>query len=300
MTVIGVDIGGTYLRAAVVDRANIIDLVKLQHKEKLVPKTTEAITSLLKDRGIESVSVAVACAGHIDHKNSILIHSPNIPSVRNLHLKELLFKSLLERNITVDKIIVENDVNSAVYGEYLFGALRGYKNSAGIFSGTGIGGGLLLGGRLIRGGSGAAAEFGHTIYISNGERCMCGRHGCFEAYASAGGIERLFYKKTKRRLIASEIYELSKQGEKVAVELFEEAVSAIATLILNISASVDVDAVVLGGALFIHCSDLLPRIEAELKSIYGSWVNRPKLILSELGEDAAVIGAASLLTSQDG
>ena len=190
--VVGVDLGGTKIYAAVIDyKGTIIGSERKKTKAELGFPTTinrmaECVRKAVVAAGVSwdtIKAVGVGSPGPLDMKKGMIIESPNL-AWKDAPLKKEL-KRLLKKPVFVD-----NDCNVGVLGEHAFGAARGARDVVGFFVGTGIGGGVIIGGKLLHGFNENAGELGHIILDPNGPRCGCGNKGCLEAFSSRLSIER--------------------------------------------------------------------------------------------------------------
>jgi len=235
--------------------------------------------------------IGIACAGFVTGSGEIVVFSPNL-NWRNVPLARIAEK-ILGRPARI-----ENDVNAAALGEHKFGAGKGAKDLVALFVGTGIGGGIVSGGQLIRGANGFSAEIGHTIFKPGGLRCACGRRGCFETYAGGKYIVRNFHRSGGSRSLKkpSEIYAADKKGDPIARQVWKDALEALSTLCINLAATLDTKVIVLGGGVIENCQGLDKEIKRRVDGYFTrSWKNRPRVVKSLLGADAALLGAASSL-----
>src|SRR5574342_372390 len=189
--VIGVDLGGTNLRTALLSPDGDI-LAK--HKEptyasegwkNVVTRLIDGIKEQQEsagERGLAVTAVGVGVPGVIQSDRGIVVKSPNFPDWNNLPIKDSLEKAL---NLPVT---VENDANAAALGEQWRGVGCGIKSMILLTLGTGVGGGIILNNQIWQGADGMAGELGHMTIIPDGRRCGCGNTGCLEMYASARGI----------------------------------------------------------------------------------------------------------------
>ncbi|MCG8479167.1 MAG: ROK family protein, partial [Spirochaetales bacterium] len=252
--------------------------------------------------GLEAVGIAVP--GPIDLDRGVVLDTPNV-GISNFPLVDRLSGEL------GCAVLLENDVNAGLWGEYVAGAAKGMRNVVGIFPGTGIGGGLILDGKLYRGKSGAAGEIGHITVQTDGRRCGCGNHGCLETVASKTAIARdlvLLAMNGQSKVLAeagATDIRLIKSGLIAkALEAGEPAVAAVVAqaarfLGVGMAAMVntfDPEMVVIGGGLVekvgSHITDIavstmreraMPRIVADVA-----------VATAALGDDAVVVGAADL------
>ena len=181
---VGLDIGGTKTLAAVVDSKNrIVSSLKARTPaDKGEEYFLSAAAELVKNAAAEAdvslsqiAAVGVGCPGLVRVEDNSVIVCANMPFLNGCQLGKKLSRKLRAR------VVVENDVNMGLYGEFHFGAAKGAKNAAGFFLGTGIGGALILNGSLYRGSTGGAGELGHLFIDPLGPACGCGNRGCLEA-----------------------------------------------------------------------------------------------------------------------
>lgn len=191
--VIGVDLGGTKILAAVIDGdGRILGRAKKRTRAELGPsEVISRIARTIRQASMEAnvplaqvVAVGIGAPGPLDPETGVIHHAPNLPGWRSIPLGRQLSE------ILGIPTYVENDVNAGTLGEYVMGAGRGSTDMVGIFVGTGIGGGLIVDGKLRLGARHAAGELGHMVVAAGGPYCGCGRQGCLEAVASRTAIER--------------------------------------------------------------------------------------------------------------
>ncbi|MEO8051737.1 MAG: ROK family protein, partial [Acidobacteriota bacterium] len=195
---IGVDLGGTNLRAAAVDRDGkmlnkIAGTSAGADRETVIRDMVDSIKALqagLPDQQLKGVGVGVP--GFILMDQGIVLTAPNLPALENYPVRDEV-----ERLLGA-KVILENDANAAALGEQWIGAGRGVDDLILLTLGTGIGSGIIVDGKILRGCLGMAAEIGHTTYAPNGYPCGCGNTGCVEKYASATAVSAM------AKLMASE------------------------------------------------------------------------------------------------
>jgi glucokinase len=192
--VVGIDLGGTKIRACVVDAAGTIlgeDVRPTEADGSFTPVLDRMVASTLEAvnaSGIAAsdlVAVGVTAPAPIDFERGILYQAPNLPGWDAVPLPSLLRERL--RLPTV----LENDANAAAYGEYRYGAGQGFRHLLYMTISTGIGGGLVLNGQVYRGADGAAGEVGHVTVDDDGPPHNCGMVGCLEVMASGTAIARL-------------------------------------------------------------------------------------------------------------
>ncbi|GAC1381332.1 MAG: ROK family protein [Ktedonobacteraceae bacterium] len=190
--VVGVDLGGTQLRTAVLRGSTLLSRVGMltgenPTPERIIPRLYIAIQEALEKANttLEQIAgIGIAAPGPLDSKTGIIFAPPNLPGWDQVPL----------RNIFAEHyhvpIFVENDANAAGLGEYMFGAGRDCQDMVYMTISTGIGGSVITNGRIMEGASGTAAELGHMTIDWHGERCNCGNIGCLEHIASGTSIAR--------------------------------------------------------------------------------------------------------------
>jgi glucokinase len=190
--VVGVDLGGTQMRAAVLRGSTLLSRVGLltgeqRGPQQVIPRLFDALQLALDEANVQLEQIAgigIAAPGPLDYKTGIVYDPPNMPGWSGIPLRDIF----VERFHV--PVFVENDANTAGLGEYMFGAGRGCSDMVYLTISTGIGGGVIIGGKLLEGASGTAAELGHITIDWHGERCNCGNIGCLEAMASGTAIAR--------------------------------------------------------------------------------------------------------------
>ncbi|MCG8477980.1 MAG: ROK family protein [Spirochaetales bacterium] len=309
---IGFDLGGTKMLAAVLDGDDgIVARCKTRtvggDNESVYRQIVETIQCALdkakigRDR-LEAVGIAVP--GPIDLDRGVVLDTPNV-GISNFPLVDRLSEEL------GCVVLLENDVNAGLWGEYVAGAAKGMRHVVGIFPGTGIGGGLILDGKLYRGKSGAAGEIGHITVQTDGRRCGCGNHGCLETVASKTAIARdlaLLAMNGQSKVLAEAgatdirliksglIAKALEAGEPAVVAVVSQAARFLGVGMAAIVNTFDPEMVVVGGGLVekvgSHITDIavstmreraMPRIIADVA-----------VATAALGDDAGVVGAADL------
>lgn len=324
-TMVGVDLGGTSLRALVVDGRNkVLSVVKTPTKrsgrsEALIEDIVEAVREAVKAAGLnlsDIAAVSVGAPGAIDTGRGIVRSAPN------LGWKDVALGSELKRMLGVP-VLVDNDVNAGVVGEHALGAARGAQEVVGIFVGTGIGGGLITRGRLYEGSRGAAGEVGHMVLEVEGPRCACGRHGCAEALASRTAMERdvraaikagkksavlkIMRDRHRDRMTSSVVARALRKKDPVMRKVLKRAQKCLGILVASVVNLLDPEVVVIGGGVTERLGDdfVAPiRRTAYEYFLRRSDAKRVRIVAGKLGDDAGALGAVVLarrrLTSVDG
>jgi glucokinase len=311
--ILGIDLGGTKVSAAVLDPAGLIIAragAKTQawrDDEEVFATIAEVGRRTIQEAGIEQdqlEAVGVGAPGPIDFDTGYIIETANL-RFKNFPLGPRIAEEFGR------PAIVENDVNAGVYGEFKAGAARGADDVLGVFIGTGIGGGLILNGALYRGSSKGAGEVGHMIVKAGGPRCGCGNRGCLEAVASRTAIARDIRKAIKRGQRSAVSKTLNREngvlsgkdlkaaydsGDELVEEIIHRAARFIGLAIGSLLNLLGPEIVVLGGGVIeAFGDDFVDRIERTArKTAFDVNSANVKLARAELGDDAGVIGAAML------
>ena len=302
---IGLDIGGTKINAfrvardgSILARANAS--TPAEDQEATLAKMIELAGGV---RTPDVVAVGVGAAGLVDSSQGMLRFAPNL-AWRNLPIAERM-REALEL-----PVLVENDASMAAFGEYRFGAGRGYRHLLLVAVGTGIGGGIVADGRLFRGAHGFASEIGHVIVEPGGPLCGCGNRGCWEQVAAGRAIGRRGREAAKEpgssllRLVGGDpdeitgrmVTEAALQGDAVARGILAEAGRRLGQGIAGLVNVLDPQIVVVGGGVIV-AGDLLlePAREAFVDAVEGpDYRPAVPIVPAELGNDAGAVGAAAL------
>jgi Transcriptional regulator/sugar kinase len=191
--VIGVDVGGTKMTAALANRdGKIVKLLRIQTRReegaeggfKAICEMVKSLLNEAQTQGLSVGKIGVGFGGPVDFERGTVYLSHHVPGWENFPLK-----AELERYFGVP-VTVDNDANAGTLGEWMFGAGKGVNDLLYVNIGTGIGGGIVSGGKLVRGWRNLAGEIGHMTVKPDGPTCTCGRKGCLEALASGSAIGR--------------------------------------------------------------------------------------------------------------
>jgi glucokinase len=314
---LGVDLGGTNARAAVVD-TDSGEIVAV-HKEPLRDRAPAAVVAVIQ-RAIAEASTAaglpaapsgcvgVGVAGQCLGATGMVLNAPNL-GWRDVPFGELLSAALRTR------VKVANDLAVAAWGERRFGAARGIDDVVLVFVGSGVGSGIIAGGRLYDGSTGVAGELGHVkVGPVRGEaearRCGCGELGCLEAYTSGVNVaarvrERIAAGARTRvaelaggdlaRVNASLVDEAYRAGDAFARELWDEVGLLLGTSIANLVTLLNPARLILGGGVLLGCPALAALVRARFdEKVSRSAARGLTVERAWLGDDAGVIGAAVL------
>ena len=306
----GVDLGGTNIRAAVFDDGMEI-LGRSERPTQAQDGADEVIRRIAAcvREALERTSVAVedvagvgvGAAGLTDWRTGAVVLASNL-GWRDVPLKERLEQELDGLRVEVDK-----DTNVAALAEARLGAGREFKHFLYVTAGTGIGGGLILDGALYRGATGGAGDIGHVVVDPDGPLCGCGDHGCVEVYSSgagmvnraremlASGAEAASSAMTVEALTPQTIFEAAEDGDAMAARVVETAGRALGLALADYVNINNPEAIVLGGGIVRAGRAYMDPVEHELRQralpALGEIV---KLVPPGLGDDVGVTGAALL------
>lgn len=298
---IGVDIGGTNLRVALVsEEGRIIEKIKQPSTGDVMSSLRASVERLAREG---AAGIGIGVAGILDREDMRVIKSPNLPSINGNSFRDLGLSL---------PMVVENDANAAALGERWMGAGRDYRNFVLMTLGTGIGGGIIHHGELL----GVAAEIGHMSIVADGEKCPCGNYGCLENYASAraiietavGALEkgsqsmlRDCCKGNYYKISPEDIYGAAFEGDGLAREVLKDAGRYLGIGIANMINIMSPEAVILTGGL-IGAWDIYIKeaIREASRRAFAGLVEGVKILPSALGgEDAGILGAAALILHEE-
>lgn len=283
---IGVDVGGTKIKAALVNESGrVLKKTKLKTPIKEKKILHALIKAIKRVKGKEKIEgIGVGFAGFVDSNKGIVISSPNISSIKNTKVKEFLEKKF------ECKIVLENDANMFALGEFLCGLKKKYSNIVALTLGTGVGSGIIINGKLLKG-KGIASELGHTIIDSNSsEKCNCGNRGCFEAMVCGRALVKRAEEHGLRVKSAKSVAKKAVEGNKAAKKAIKKTAHYLGIGLANAANSFDPEAIVIGGGLS-NIDSLLELAEKEMKK-HVTVKNRVKVLSENLNDQATVIGAA--------
>lgn len=309
---IGIDLGGTGIKAGVVNGDNVIigrgerPTAMPRPAEDIMDDIAEACFLAVKDAGLrmEDIDeVGIGTPGTANNDTGILEFAGNL----EMHNYPLA-KSLRER--LGKPICIANDADSAAYGEVIAGAAKGASDVVCITLGTGVGGGVIVGGRIINGFNHAGGELGHTVIVEGGIQCNCGRKGCWEKYSSANALieqTREAMEKNKdsklweiagslENVCGKTAYDGLRAGDETAKEVVDRYVRYLACGIINVINIFQPEILCIGGGISKEKETLLKPLRALVdKERFSKYsVRQTALVPAQLGNDAGIIGAANL------
>ena len=328
--VIGIDIGGTKIAAGLFDRQGNFLARSISHShagcppDRVVEAVVQTANSLLADSGVtreQIEGVGVGCAGHINFDSGVVLANSNLPDWNFYPLRETLEKRLEL------PVVLDNDANSAAWGEFRFGAGRGSRNMCYVTFSTGCGMGIVIDSKLYRGTTGTAGEIGHTVVNPEGPLCSCGKRGCLMSYACGMALDRMAHEclqcnentllksfcggglqcggntllksvasEVQEHISAEEIAEAAGRGDPAALHVLATAGRYFGIGLSTIVQVLNPDTIIIGGGL-THIGPLLldPCIQALKENIHPVLADSARILLSELWNDAGVLGAGALI-----
>lgn len=310
----GIDLGGTNIKAGIVDENQTIIIdgsvptKRERDSREVIRDMAELVKDLLrqKNKNIEELAgIGIGCPGTVDAKEGMVLYSNNI------EWKQVPVRKEMQQYFSCP-IAVSNDANCAALGEVKVGAAKETENAILLTLGTGVGGGIVIDGKIYEGGHAGGAELGHTSLILGGKPCTCGRKGCVEAYVSASALIRdaqeamqqnhqsLLYElcggKTER-MNGKIPFDAAKAGDLSAKRIVETYLSYLGESIVNFVNIFRPDVVLLSGGICNQGEYLTAPLRkiVEEKSFGGDIAYLPKIRCAVLGNRAGIIGAANLI-----
>ena len=310
---VGVDVGGTKALALVVARdGRVLGELQAQtphdHGEGAGDATAKVLTELIEEicsrlsLRKDEVPIGIGLPGMM-RRDGRLAFAPNLKTASGADLGALLGQSLGS-----SIVFCENDANCAAMCEHEWGAGRGIDDFVMVTLGTGIGGGVVVDGQLVRGRSGFAGEIGHMVVEARGAACHCGGYGCWERYASGGGLHRLTRAAALEGRLATlvqrcgnaesvraeDVTRAASEGLDEAVMLMKEVGWWLALGLANLAAILDCGHFVIGGGLSSASDLVLPSARLYLADLVEGYRARPSITVtsSMFGPRSGAMGAA--------
>ncbi len=309
---IGFDLGGTKMHAVLFDSQMQV-LVRRRKKTRGhegadagVERICSIIEKLCDEAKVlqsELAGIGIGIPGPIDMEHGVILGAPN------LGWKDVPLKAILEKRVGCP-VVVCNDVDAGIYGEYTAGAARGARTALGVFPGTGIGGGMVYEGQIYRGRHSSCLEIGHVIVDPGGNPCGCGRRGCLETVASRLAISAEIAKAAYRgqaphllRVAGTDLANIRSgtlaesilAGDQIVEQIVRDGARKLGTTLAGFVNVLLPDRIILGGGLVEALPALyLEEVANELKAgVMPAFANSFDLRVAELGDDAGVIGTAN-------
>jgi len=315
---IGVDLGGTKIGAALVNKnGDIKKYIKnptnaQQGKDVVIDRIKETINQLINQSGVnfDNISgIGVGVPGQLDARTGMVYSAPNLPG-----WKEVPICRIIEERFQVP-VFLENDANAAAWGEKIFGVGQGVRDMVCLTLGTGIGGGLIFNGKIYHGNKFAAGEVGHIIVNKGGPHCNCGGYGCLETYSSATGIRDRIFDRVKKlnknnseslsksdinNISLPDIFKRARKGDPLVKDIVDDAIEYLGVGITILVNLLNPKMVVLVGGIANEGDKLLIPLK---NYVFGRamkiMLEDLQIVLGNLKGQAGVLGAAALLWHSD-
>lgn len=299
MAVIGLDIGGTRIKAGIVEDGSILhNLVRDTKKEDVYTQSEEIITELLSVAGSLGKDISGISIGF----PGVVIDGV-IKSAPNISLPNENYREMLKKKFSLP-VVIKNDANLATLAEYQY-----YKDTARnivmLTIGTGVGGGIIIDGKLYEG-LGSAGELGHITFEYNGRLCGCGRKGCLEQYVSCSALSKMAMEYRKKfdnsilpkdpQIFATTIEEAYLSHDKCAEMIVEEYTDELSDVIVSILNTFRSDLVIIGGGLS-KATKIIEVVshKVELKGYGLSGGKATPVVPARLSNDAGVLASEVVL-----
>lgn len=329
--VVGVDLGGTQIRTAVLQGARRLSRVGLLTGEnptpdRLIPRICQAIRQAIAESGVPLhliSGIGVGAPGPLNSHTGVVFSPPNLPGWENIPLRAILHA---EFHLPV---ILENDANAAALGEQMFGAGRNSREMVYLTISTGIGGGIISNGRILQGIAGTAAEIGHMSVDWRGPRCNCGNIGCLESFTSGTAIarranelialgkaddlltftlsqitdatsdtpeDRVKSASTPIHVNAKMVSLAAEAGVVTACDIIKVAAEALGVGLINIIHLFNPELIILGGGVAQIGAPLLePAKRLMQERAMRVPFQSATIVMAELGSDVGLVGAGALI-----
>ncbi|AEB30011.1 glucose kinase [Carnobacterium sp. 17-4] len=312
--IIGIDLGGTTVKFAILTSEGDIQqkwsLVTdtTENGSRIVPAIVESINEQLEKYQLtpdDFIGIGMGSPGTVDRKAGTVIGAYNLNWKTSQPVKKIIEEG------TGISFAIDNDANVAALGERWKGAGANEEDVVFITLGTGVGGGIIAGGRLIHGVAGAAGELGHITVDPEGYDCTCGKKGCLETVASATGVVRLArdfsedyagesqlkYNIDDGQLItAKDVFDFAKENDKLAVLVVEKVAYFLGLACASVANTLNPSTIVIGGGVSNAGVFLVDQIKVYFdKFTYPTIRETTKIRLAQLGNNAGVVGASSLI-----
>jgi len=315
--VLATDLGGTNIRVALVDQLgnisyrNSTETLSDRGIGDVINRWTDALKHVMDSVDTKAViGLGVAFASPIDHQTGVVYNPPHLSNWDGFSPK-----SILEQNLSMD-VTIGNDASLAVFGEYLYGAGRGFKNMVLLTIGTGIGGGIVMNGEVYVGHRGFAGEIGHIVIDKNGPLCDCGVRGCLQSMCSGTAISRIANEMLTSEkctilrddgcdnqlpVTAQMVVKAARAGDGFATTILDKVARNLGIGIAGLIQIFDPEIIIIGGGIssefdLLH-SGILKSVDM---NIYPHLRGVVPVVKAERGDDAGMLGAAALMFRDKG
>jgi glucokinase len=296
---IGIDLGGTNLKLALIDakfrikQRRLFNTRGFPDKSSLIRNIVLEVRQLMKDNRLtrkDILGVGMGLPGPVDYERGIVHFLPNIPG-----WEEVSLKSILEKRLGLP-VVLDNDAKLMSLAEYTLGAARGARSAVCLTLGTGVGAGLVFDGRLYRGAGNVSGEIGHLPLNEDGPRCNCGGWACLEAYIGNRSIESRARTILGKNISLEELSRLASRGNRLALQVWSEVGSRLGLALAAVVNLLNPDCIVIGGGIAKAHRRLFERLkEVIAQRAMSVPAGQVKIFKAKLASDAGMIGAAILV-----
>ncbi len=289
---IGLDIGGTKIRAGIVDRQGCVRnipteiLTCAQQDRAIITNNLAALVQqILQDTSAyEVLGIGVGCTGPLDNDRGVILDVVNLPTLNHFPLKDFLEQQF------ATKVVMDNDANALILGEAVFGAGRGYDSVLGITLGTGLGCAFVADGKIWQGNNGCAGEIWTSPY----------KEGLIEDYVSGSAIANIYKYHTGVGYTALDIANMARQGDSVAIRIWNSFADDLAYALSWIVNMTDPQSIVMGGSVSKSADLFMDRVDTTFRQYVCTSVADSVVFKSaQLGDDAGIIGAALFMFNSE-
>ena len=307
----GIDLGGTYIKAGLTDeKGNILKkeqfptLAEKNSRDVILKQMEKAVDFAIEGCEGEIAGIGIGTPGVVDD-TGVVFSAPNIPGWDNLPLQKIFSERYRL------PVVVENDVNTIAWGEFLYGAGRGCSTVICITLGTGVGGGIVKDGKLMRGGKYSAVEIGHMSIDYRGPQCKCGSYGCVERFvgrdyiveravnAIKSGRKTAIFELVNGKLediTPRTISDAYKKGDKVATEIWIDVGVCLGALFAGLVNLLNPELIIIGGGISQRAEIMFETIESDIKKrAMKILAERVRVVPAGLGVDAGIVSAGALV-----
>jgi glucokinase len=307
---VGIDVGGTKLEVSRVDlEGAVCDSIKMSTRVESGPAGIEAdieraIRELRERAKGPPIAVGVGIAGQIDGRDGSVHFSPN------LNWREVPLQGDLEQRLGLP-VVVTNDVRAITWGEWVYGAAKGFNDVVCLFVGTGVGGGVISAGRMLSGCANAAGELGHIVVDIDGPVCTCGNRGCLEAFVGGWAIARRAQQTVKQdrnggeRLVelsggtiegitAEAVARLARGGDPLCLSIIDVVGHALTFGCVSLVNVFNPCRLIMGGGVIEGVPELIDRVRDGVRRLaLPAAAAALEVMPGALGSSAGVVGAAN-------
>jgi len=296
MQVLGVDIGGTEIKAGLVSR----DGVLLKNTRLATPDSiagfAEAMRIVWQQLGASDIDgIGIGCKGIIHPVTTRVEVLPGTLRYLEGHVLRGFFPA-------ASSVAADNDARAALAGELAWGAAKGRQDAIMLTLGTGVGGGVLSGGRIVRGAGGVAGHLGHYTLDPMGPLCICGNHGCLETYFSARAIESEAEALIHRGAVdwpaaptCEQVFRRAGEGDEAARWIVDRAIRQLGAALAGLVHALDPEVVILGGQIASAGESLTLPLEKDIERRTRVLLRRGvPVVRSALSAGSGALGAAAL------